>query len=249
MPFPIGALIGAAGSVLGSVLSKGSSEGSARANRQNIKFQKQTNRQNREAQEKVNKNQIQWLVEDARKAGISPLAALGSSAAGSIVAPTSVAPSVSSPASSGSSVGDGIARGASILGGGIDTWLQRENLALQNQALSIANARSRSMIADAKAATSDAPTLTAMGFNIKRDPKVSSKNTLLQDEYGEVADIPGAIAFGDALKRSMITHHRAALGIQDGENVLDAIRRVLSAYSVQLQRPQSMTPPPGKGRK
>lgn len=232
-PFPWGSVIGAVGTLGGSLLNRSSAEASARANRQNIAFQKKTNKQNRKLQMKVNKNQIQWLVEDARKAGINPLAALGSSIAGNIGAPVMGAPSVSGQPDSGNSIGDGIARGAAMLGSGIDQWLARKNVALQNEALSIQNARSRTMISAASAATKDAPVLRAFGMDVQRDPKKFSSGQDLTNEFGEAADVVGAMAGIDALRRSL--SNAGVPWIGEGQDpIINAINRVLQAYSTSL---------------
>lgn len=247
MAFPIGAAIGAGASILGGVLGSRNASADRRAqmriNQQNIDFQKDTNRQNRKLQMKTNKRQIQWLVSDARKAGINPLAALGSSAAGNIGAPTMVAPELGGLPSSGNAIGDGIARGAAVMGQGIDQWLARENVALQNEAISLANARSRTMMSQARADENNAPVLKAFGLDIQRDASKFSSAQALTDEYGEGADFVGGVSGLHSARKALAAKGVPFLG--DGEDlVLNAIRSVLNAYSRQLQPGQSV----GKGR-
>lgn len=65
-----GSILGAAGGVVGSLLGANSND---RANDANMAFA----REQLEYQKELAKNQIQWKVEDAKKAGLHPMAALG----------------------------------------------------------------------------------------------------------------------------------------------------------------------------
>jgi len=202
MPFPFGAAIGAIGSLVGGIMSSKSSASSAAAlNKANIAAQKDTNKMNKKLTMEVNKNQIQWLVRDAQKAGIHPLAALGSSAAGNIAAPVMGSPTISALA--GNSTGAGVAAAAQTLGQGIDQMLLRENAALQNEQLMLANATSRTGLAvaagRARGDTLTMPNPLGGGYaSIKQDPRVNDADKFEQ-RYGEMSDwiFGPAIAYGD----------------------------------------------------
>lgn len=243
MPFPIGAAIGAIGSVAGSIISSRNSAASAQAvNRAQIAANKKINQQNRRLQMRTNKNQIQWLVKDANAAGIHPLAALGSSIAGNIGAPVMAAPNISAVA--GDSVGQGIASGAAMLGTGIDQWLQRQQTALQNEQLMLANAQSRSQIATARADVNRAPVLKAFGLDIQRDPAKFSSGQDLTNEYGEAADVVGAISGLEAGRRALAKSGVPWIG-PGQDPILNLISRVLAAYSTGVT--PNINPNPGRG--
>lgn len=176
MAFPFGALISAGGSLLGGLLGSNSD--------------KKLAAQNREYQE----NQLQYMVRDAKKAGISPLAALGQA---DYARPLQ---------SQGNPLGQGIANAGAALGKGISsiqTAQQIERGDLENdllraqikQANAIAshraatnasNQNSRRGISDNNPATVDRVTLTDADGNVlgseinpKRvDPEVDIWNTM-----------------------------------------------------------------------
>lgn len=70
MAFPWGSVIGAAGGIASSLFGSSSQE---KANKQNL----QLAREQLAYQKELAHNQVQWRVEDAKKAGLHPLAALG----------------------------------------------------------------------------------------------------------------------------------------------------------------------------
>lgn len=84
----LGGLIGTVGKLVGGIFNSNSQE---KTNQANINAQAAINAQNIAEQEKFAQNTIQWKVQDANKAGINPLAALGAntSSFSNIVAPTS----------------------------------------------------------------------------------------------------------------------------------------------------------------
>lgn len=90
--FPWGALIGAGSSLLGGIFGNKSQQAA-------LDYQKA-----------YNKKKIQWLVQDAQKAGIHPLAALGSPVAGSFASPVGSSPLGDSIADAGAALGAGISR-------------------------------------------------------------------------------------------------------------------------------------------
>lgn len=72
----LGALIGAAGSLLGGILGNKSRDDAAE---KNIAYQRENAARQEALQREFAQSGIQWKVEDARKAGIHPLYALGAS--------------------------------------------------------------------------------------------------------------------------------------------------------------------------
>lgn len=70
MAFPWGSVIGAAGGIASSLFGSSSQE---KANKQNL----QLAREQLAYQKELAHNQVQWRVEDAKRAGLHPLAALG----------------------------------------------------------------------------------------------------------------------------------------------------------------------------
>lgn len=170
------ALISASSSILGGLFGQSEADkdrqAQARANAQNIAFQRQANAQNiREARRASNvdwqrynqarSTNLQTIAADARAAGIHPLAALGVNMAG---VPASPVGSVRAPrvdpaiSPSGSAIGDGIARAGAQLGDGV-AQLFDQRARLENELLSaqiqqtragtatmLANATSRSAI-------------------------------------------------------------------------------------------------------
>lgn len=111
------------GQMIGATLGAGASIYGAWKNN---KTQKSTNDQNINLQREFAQNSIQWRVNDAKKAGIHPLYAIGAN--GVSFTPSSV----------NSSFGDGIAQAGSQLGQGIANAMQFEqqkNARLQNELL------------------------------------------------------------------------------------------------------------------
>lgn len=160
--------IAAAGNILGGVLG----------NRANKKAQSA----NADFQREVLQNQLQWRKEDAKKAGIHPVAALGmQSATGSPIAV------------GGSPLGEGISNATSKIG---EYVAQKDLQKLQLQevqsriALNNANAdkaRSQAARGQANANNSQDPeALLFAGAEIPRNPKWSDTQ-LMEDRYGDVA--------------------------------------------------------------
>lgn len=115
------------GSILGAV---GSIFGASKA----AKAQKQANRitqKNNEAQlafaREQLKNSVRYRVNDAKAAGIHPLAALGANVG-------TVTPSLASPMAA-TAMGDGIAAGASQLGNAVDKYFAQDMQNLQTELL------------------------------------------------------------------------------------------------------------------
>lgn len=110
------------GGFLGGIVSAGASLFGAK---KNSDTQKQINEQNLQAQREFAQNSIQWRVNDAKKAGLHPLYALGANT-------TSYTPSAQA-----SNFGDGIAQAGSALGQGIASinFQQQKNARLQNELL------------------------------------------------------------------------------------------------------------------
>lgn len=124
----LGGIVGGVGSLLGGVLGN-KSQGSANA--ANLAFA----REQLEYQKELHKNQIQWKVEDAKKAGLHPLAGLG------------VSPSSFSPIS-GSAVGSDysyLGNALHDMGQDIDRSIlnaktreeQKDALRLQNESIAL----------------------------------------------------------------------------------------------------------------
>lgn len=145
----LGSLVGAGSSLIGGLLG---------------------NSQEKEAlqwQKTYAKHRVEMTVKDAERAGIHPLAALGSSAAGSMV----------SPPYTGNSLGDGVARAGQILADQLSTGRATRELmsseAERNRAETamLNDATSRSQIAKARAGAIDAPAAVA-GAQPKRPAKI-----------------------------------------------------------------------------
>lgn len=99
--FPWGSLIGAAGSLVGGLINRGEASAARSAAEREAAAA-------REFQVNAYKNQIQWRVEDAKKAGIHPLAAIG--------APAFSPSPVSVRGGADTSIGDAVSRMGQDLG-------------------------------------------------------------------------------------------------------------------------------------
>lgn len=141
MPFPLAAALSAGGSLLGGLFAgagqkaggKMSAKATLKANQQNLKYQML-----------FAKKGLRWKINDARKAGVAPLAALGAqgqSFSPSFVGATQAGQGVADAAAS---MGQGISRAATALGDADAQnteylrklqQLQLDNMTLQNQAL------------------------------------------------------------------------------------------------------------------
>lgn len=193
MPAWLAPALTAAGSVVSSLFGSSSAE---KANKQQIRAQQQANKY----QKQYNQNKIQWLVEDARKAGIHPLAALGSSVAGSFATP--VAAYGSQPESG---VGDAVGAGMQALGQAMP--MPQDPLAMQLQKAQIANvnastvnmlaeARSRTQLASERngAISSGAHELGVFDFKAKK-PGAAQR---AQDDFGDIWEqVFGTMNLGD----------------------------------------------------
>lgn len=129
MAFPWGSVIGAAGGIASSLFGSSSQE---KANKLNL----QLAREQLAYQKELAHNQVQWRVEDAKKAGLHPLAALG-------VSPMSYSPV------SGSAVGadySGVGQSLQQMGqdidrarmAGLDREQRKKALALQDTQTALA---------------------------------------------------------------------------------------------------------------
>ncbi len=177
MQIMLGGLLQVGGALLGGVLgnraqrntNRANAKSVAAANKTNIAINDATNRTNIQLARDANRqnvrlarNSVRYRVEDARRAGINPLAAMGAPTMGGIVTsamvqPTSVQASQDQPSyAMGDAVGSALAN--------VTTPAMRERQALENQLLraqinstdagtaaTVAEARSRSVIAAARA--------------------------------------------------------------------------------------------------
>lgn len=89
-------------------------------------------------------SQLQRMMEDAKKAGIHPVAALGAS--GSHGQASAVSPSFEASSPIGDAIADGGAMISDMLMQREEIQLQREHLALQREQFELAEAQSRSLI-------------------------------------------------------------------------------------------------------
>lgn len=152
----------------------------------------------------LNNNRLQMLQEDARKAGIHPLAALGASTVGPMSQSVAASPNVGSPdtggvgtggtPSSGSAFGEGLGRAGAMFA----------EMAMQQQAQSneLEMAKQRAEIAMLQQATSRSMIENAMmvrGSSWVKDPGWSDADAFEQ-RYGELTDwiIGPQIAMADA---------------------------------------------------
>lgn len=173
--FPWGSLITAGGSLLGGLFS----DSSDAANAQKI------NQQNLQASREFAQNRIQWTAEDAKKAGIHPLAALG--------AQTFSPPTFQVPGQS--RTGDAIGKGAEALGEAF-TKLQLEGLKASNEKTkaeaALAAAQSRTVLAKARASESlkvAEPKFDALKWAdkyLKVNPGFSDAEDF-ENRYGDIA--------------------------------------------------------------
>ena len=178
-------------------------------------------------QKKYARNRISYTVADAKKAGIHPLAALGSSAAGTM----------GSPIPGGSPMGDAIGDAGAAIGAHLSKREARaaeseeraarldvlRSEASRNRASAqamLADATSRTAIMQARAKAVDVPTTdvvghptvgvvaTGKGQRLVADPDYSDAE-VAQQRYGEV----GEFAFG---VRNLIADHIKKHGVWPG---------------------------------
>lgn len=180
----LGGIISAIGGLAGSYLNNKSAE-----KRQNEAYARE---------DFYNRNRIQLTVEDAKKAGIHPLAALGASSVGSIG--TAVQPLGSS------GVGDAVADGAAAIAKALPketAKLEVENAQLRNEALRadirksdaettrlLSDATSRSAVArvgDATRGGKEVMELKGFGGVMKKNPNWSDAQDV-EDRYGNIVE-------------------------------------------------------------
>lgn len=196
----LGSLIGAGVSALSSLFG-GSMNASAaeKAARQSQKAAAALNKKNIQAAKTLNQNKVQWLVEDARRAGIHPLAALGSSVSGSWATPTA---SATGSYDQGSAMGSAIADAGAAIGRGVEGALA-ETPGLQNDLLRSqikqTDAQTALMLAQATSRTTAARMMnegrglqvtdtTMGGRKIKANPEWSDAQEI-ENRYGEFSDL------------------------------------------------------------
>lgn len=187
----LGNIIGAIGSIAGGFLGNKAQE---KANRQNLKWAKD------QAQ-----NRIKWTVQDAKRSGIHPLAALGANV-----------PTTSPGIVGATSFGDGVAAGAAQLGNAFNKSeaqelenlqkdLIRSQIRQSDSVTSVNVARSRSILGamrsgatnvDGVKATLPAKDFTsAMVMGHRVDPAFTMSDAqVLEDRYGEAISIPAGVA-------------------------------------------------------
>lgn len=201
MPLPFGgALLGALGGVVDRVLGRSAED-------RNTRLQKE-----------FAQNGIQWKVEDAKKAGIHPLYALG-------------APTMSfSPSSVGSDfagVGQDLSRAIDATRSSKDRGQARLD-ALTLERAGLENDLLRSQIMGSKMALlrSNGPSMPSGNGNDFTDPIYwngqvllpGSKNSaaaVVQNAYGEgVGDAYGWVNFGDSFKQNVFTPWQLQQGLE-----------------------------------
>lgn len=184
-------LISAGANLIGGILGKKSAdadrEAAQAANRQNVRLQKE-----------FAQNSIQWKVEDAKKAGVHPLYAVG--------APTSTYTPSSIGGSSGNPLGEGMAAagqdiGRAMLAGSTQTTrnaayeeqvraLTLTRMDLENSLLTANIAKARAQLPPPIPEIGVTPDLTApraFGHNIDPNPGFSDAETV-SNRYGEPAE-------------------------------------------------------------
>lgn len=110
IPSWVGPAIQAGGEILGGIFG---GSGEAKAAKAELAFARE-----------LNQNRVQWTVEDAKKAGIHPLAALGASSLGGFAMPQFV---------SGPGLGDSIGAGLSAIGRGVSSVYEQDEDALERE--------------------------------------------------------------------------------------------------------------------
>lgn len=212
----LGALIGGAATLIGGAMgarsSRKNNDANVRAqldiNRQNIaearRAEKVGIRETRRAQRlqiREDNSKVRRLVEDARAAGIHPLAAMGVAGGGGFQAAQGVVPTLNAPVTeANTSAGDAVGAAGAMIGSAIDNRVspldQRMKLSQINlmdaQATDLlSQARSRSIIAAARAAgprvLADAPTIRGASVPLTRDPNQFSSAGEVEEEYGGIA--------------------------------------------------------------
>lgn len=197
MAIPWGAIAGAAGNILGGLFGKSATE---KANEANIALQKQ-----------FAKEGIQWKVEDAKKAGVHPLYALGAtthSFAPSVVGDTSLATGLSNAGQDISRALDATApasRKISAYNATVE-GLNVERMSLENELLRSQIFRSRQ--AGGSPGIPTGPDINVAGVPIGPDARWSDTQDAT-NRWGEIADfIYGPfVANADAHKAGYSPYH------------------------------------------
>lgn len=122
MGFPWGAVIGAAGSLAGGILGRSGGGADIGAQQQ---FSMQQLQMQEQFQREMAQNSIAWRVQDAKNAGVSPLAALGAPT----FSPTVSAPGIdySAARSDNSSLANGLSRAGANLGDAINKSMTNQD--------------------------------------------------------------------------------------------------------------------------
>lgn len=185
----LGPAISAAGSLLGGIM------GNRAAEKQNTQQMRAIERANKQAMQRED-TRIQRIVEDARAAGIHPLAALGSSAVGNMAVPQAVFGG--QPIS-----GDVVSDAAGYIGQAVSKSSGTENLQEQLLRAQIRNvdASTQRMLADAQGTTlarnarAEGQTLYVDGKPVQF-PAGYSPSQIWEDYLGEVGDWASAAFAG-----------------------------------------------------
>lgn len=210
--FPWGALVGAAGSLVGDLFQGNANEKAAKqANaiaKKNMEMQEGMNKKNLMFALMQNKNKVQWTVADAKKAGIHPLAALGSPVSGSWAQWQGQAPQMEYTAqasNTGSAVGNALGKFGQAMQefqiASAATEFERQRIQLEKERLELLGAAtSRSAIMRAEEA---GPTRFA-GMDFEKSGAFDDAQKL-QDRWGEWAEwVFGPFIFaGDAGKTAV----------------------------------------------
>lgn len=193
--FPWGSLISTAGSFISGLGGESSADRNAAA--------RVASRKDYQRQQEILKSQVQWRVEDARKAGIHPLAALGLPAAGGVGSSSNVF------GGSDSGVGDAVGAGLQTLGSAISgreaAANARELSALQKEQLraniDLTRARSRTLIKEGRANAIGGTTGAAM-FDIGGDKYMPGTKTSAQQAEDWGWEFGGAIQALENIQKS-----------------------------------------------
>lgn len=184
----LGSLISAGSSLLGGLMSKGVAEDQA------------------DLQKKFAKNAIQWKVQDAKKAGIHPLYALGANTVS--YQPVGVGDQMPSAMAD---MGQDISRAVEAVQSGperasakILTGLQLERAQLENDYLKAqiagqigTNQRNAQVGPAMPAEGNPGDTLSFMGYPIPTDPRTTSMQ-VWENRYGDEGPIAWSMPFGVA---------------------------------------------------
>lgn len=220
MAFPLlGALISGAGSLVSGIM------GNKAAKKQNQQQIKAINAANASAMKRED-NRIQRLVADANKAGIHPLAALGSPVVGSFATP---AAAFGGAPITGSAVGDAISAFGNAMpteGKGLQTELLKAQI--RNVEASTANmlseAQSRTRVTQAQSGAT-----YFGGFGPLADDPAFSTAQVVQDRYGDIAEnISGTVKFLHDIERQQNGKVSSAADL--GAALGDWLKTVLPGY-------------------